>query len=100
MNIKIGRLTIHNKEQFDLGIFPLICLHWESSDRNSNIRIFYLNRPSVVWWRIRFAFHAVIALRCSPFFGWDMAKADSEGWMADGYSPKEAFWEELTYWRD
>lgn len=48
-------------------------------------------------WKIRFAIYAMFILRCSPKFAWSMADAD-ESWFVEGYSPREAFHEELSYW--
>ena len=54
-----------------------------------NIRLFL--------WQLRFMFHAILLIRCSPFFAWEMATTN-EQWFVEGYSPKEALWEELSYW--
>lgn len=39
-SVKIGRLLIHNKEQWDLGKKPLICLHWYYDAYNGCKRLF------------------------------------------------------------
>jgi hypothetical protein len=42
LNIRFGPLWLHNKEQFDLGYTPLVCVHYCTA--NSSTRIFYLGR--------------------------------------------------------
>lgn len=54
-----------------------------------NVRLFL--------WQLRFVFHAILLLHCSLFFAWEMATANEE-WFVEGYPPKEALWEELSYW--
>ena len=31
--LKIGRLLLHNKEQWDLKKYPLLCVHWDTTNK-------------------------------------------------------------------
>ena len=31
--LKIGRLLLHNKEQWDLKKYPLLCGHWDTTNK-------------------------------------------------------------------
>lgn len=53
MNIKIGRVTLHNKEQWDLECIPLICAHLRSKDRNTSTRIFCIGKRKNGKWFIK-----------------------------------------------
>jgi hypothetical protein len=37
MSIKIGALSIHRKEQWDLDCWPLICAHWNTPNRSRRV---------------------------------------------------------------
>ena len=52
-------------------------------------------KARVFWWRLRYAFWAVVILRCKPSFAWGMAN-DAEPY--DEMTPREALEEELSYW--
>lgn len=56
-----------------------------------------MKKISMLWWQLRFVLHAILLLRCSPFFAWKMAAANEE-WFIEAYTPKEALLEELSYW--
>lgn len=58
-----------------------------------------MKKIELLWWMIRYAFHAVVILRCWPNMGWDMALNAGE-LAEDGYSPREALIEELSCWGD
>lgn len=38
--LRLWRLTLHNKEQWDLGRWPLVCAHWSYDHGNGSVRIF------------------------------------------------------------
>jgi len=37
--LKVWRFTIHNKEQWDLSMKPLVCVHWSYDKGNGNKRL-------------------------------------------------------------
>ena len=57
-----------------------------------------MRKISLYWWYVRYAILAVNAIRCSPAFAWSMATANGDDEFKDGISPKDALYEELSYW--
>lgn len=43
-SFRIGSFLFHNREQFDLGIWPLFCIHKYSKNNNVCTRVFYIKR--------------------------------------------------------
>lgn len=59
----------------------------------------YKPKVKELWWRVRYAFHAVKLLHCSPRYGWMMANAvDDELEEMLTMEPKDALEEEVSYW--